>query len=51
VHVEVPVPAPAPASTLGSGDRRKVVAALKQIEAGNLKSAKRLLREYLEATE
>jgi hypothetical protein len=51
VHVEVPVPSPAPASTLGSGDRRKVVAALKQIEAGNLKSAKRLLREYLEATE
>ncbi len=49
VQVEVPVPAPSVPSDMS--DRRKVVSALKQIEAGNLKTAKRLLREYLEATE
>mgnify|MGYP005861706783 CR=1 FL=1 len=50
VHVEVPVPAPHASAPL-SVDRQKVVAALKQIEAGNLKRAKRLLREFLEETE
>lgn len=49
--VQVEVPVPAPPVTFGSDERRKVVAALKQIEAGNLRAAKRLLREYLEATE
>lgn len=51
VQVEVPVPMPSASLSIGNDERRKVVAALRQIEAGNLKAAKRLLREYLEATE